>query len=120
MRKAKMFVAFCMSVLMVAASAVMLTSAVAPAADTILATAVYGTPVELDGKLDNGWDAANIYENEAFVGAEENETDIAAKWRVMYDNAFLYFFIEVNDSTVGDTDYEYSADGSYYAKTLFT
>ena len=91
-------------------------SAQTPADDVILAKAVWGTPQEIDGMLDDGWGSANVYENENFVGMEENETDIAAKWRVMYDNAYVYFFIEVADDSIGDADYEYCPANDYYNK----
>ncbi len=87
-----------------------------PAADSILATAVYGTPESIDGTLDKGWDKAEVYENERTGASSASETDISAKWRVMYDNAYLYFFISVEDSTLGDEDFEFEAFGNYYLK----
>lgn len=97
-------------------SSVVCVLAQTPASDAQLAIAKYGTPEEIDGKLDSGWDGANTYTNTNFVGSETNETDIEAEWKVMYDNAYLYFFVNITDSTIGDAEYEYDENGNYYAK----
>jgi|GEM_PF-3090747 len=90
-------------------------SAQTPAEGTKLAKAVYGTPDKIDGELDAGWDSANTYRNESFVGDDVYD-EIDAEWKVMYDNAFLYFFVDVNDATLGDEEYEYVGNSTLWSR----
>ena len=91
-------------------------SAMTPADDSILAEAVYGVPEKIDGVLDDGWSNAKKYKNERTVDDPRNATELEVNWRVMYDNIYLYFFVEVIDYTIGDAEFEYDAWGNYYAK----
>lgn len=91
-------------------------SAMTPVEDVILAEAVYGVPEKIDGILDAAWDKAEENVSENSFENPANATDMEVKWRVMYDNVYLYFFVEVIDSTLGDADFEFDAWGNYYAK----
>jgi len=76
------------------------------------ATAVYGTPERIDGKLDDGWNSAASYSANHHDSGDP--TDISAEWKVMYDETYLYFLVDVSDPTIGDADYERAADGDLW------
>ncbi|MBP5256186.1 MAG: hypothetical protein J6Z80_03925, partial [Clostridia bacterium] len=84
--------------------------------DSIETVAGYGTPRAIDGILDEGWDGTEVNKNECTFMDKNQATDIAVNWRVMYDNVYLYYFVEVTDSTLGDKDFEFEAWGNYYLK----
>ncbi len=84
--------------------------------DSIETVAKYGTAKAIDGILDEGWDGTEVNKNECTFMDRSGATDIAVNWRVMYDNVYLYFFVEVTDSTLGDKDFEFEAWGNYYQK----
>ena len=81
-------------------------SAQTPEEGVILAKAVWGKPVAIDGILDEGWNNANTYVNERYVGNPDNDK-IDAEWKIMYDDKYIYFFVNVTDPTLGDEEYEY-------------
>lgn len=77
------------------------------------ATAVYGTPQKIDGKLDDGWKNANTYTADKTM---ENPSDISLSWKTMYDGTNLYFFAEVTDATIGTAEQEKAWYDSYWQK----
>ena len=80
------------------------------------AVARYGVPKAIDGILDEGWDGVPVNVSECTFYDPASSTDMEVSWRVMYDNVYLYFFVEVVDSTIGDKDFEFDAWGNYYLK----
>ena len=99
-----MFVFVLMSMFTVMASA---TDAAAPAPvpGEMVAKAIYGTP-EIDGYADSIWDEAEIqYLTHVFV--EDGITEPSkVRFRTMWDEKYLYFLVEVIDTTMGDADWE--------------
>lgn len=77
----------------------------APVPGEMVAKAIYGTP-EVDGYADSIWDEAEIqYLNHVFV--EDGITEPSkVRFRTMWDEKYLYFLVEVIDSTMGDADWE--------------
>ena len=83
--------------------------------ESLTADVVYGTPEAIDGILDDGWAKAKTYESNKHNSS--SPTDISAKWKIMYDSTYIYLFVTVTDSTVGDADYEKcSSNGDYWTK----
>ncbi|MDY4898447.1 MAG: sugar-binding protein [Eubacteriales bacterium] len=70
-----------------------------------VAKAIYGTPT-IDGEADGIWDYAqinyvtNVYQN------DEITPPSTCQFRVMYDDTYLYFLVEVKDETMGDAEWE--------------
>ena len=95
-----------------------LVMAVAMAAFVIPAHAVrtyntaYGTPVMIDGVLDSGWNNSTLGGTNF---ADAGKTTYAF-WRFMYDDDYLYFFVEAHDSTIGTEEQENDVSGNplYY------
>ena len=106
------------AILMIFVFSVFLTNTAFPAsASSIIETeAKYGVPEAIDGILDKGWDGTKVNVNECTFVNQSMATDIGVSWRVMYDNVYLYFFVEVVDSTIGDDKFEFDSWGNYYAK----
>lgn len=68
------------------------------------ADAAFGKPEAIDGKPDNGWKNAKTYRSDKHDS--KTPTGIAAEWKVMYDSTYLYFLVDVTDSTIGSAEYE--------------
>lgn len=81
-------------------------------ADEPVAVAVYGTPDQVDGVLDNGWKNANTYECK--VGG--TVTDIALTWKIMYDDTNIYVYADVTDSTIGTAAQEETGQWDYWTR----
>ena len=76
------------------------------------AAAIYGTPESIDGVLDSGWKNANSYVSDHHDSADP--TPIGASWKIMYDETYIYTFVEVTDPTIGDAAYEETAYGDLW------
>ncbi|MCQ2426937.1 MAG: hypothetical protein MJ137_00860 [Clostridia bacterium] len=74
------------------------------------AQAVYGTPT-IDGEVDNIWDNAQLNRIENFFADDGITEHPQAKFRIMYDEFYLYILVEVNDPTMGDLDWEKLSTG---------
>jgi len=75
------------------------------------AQAPYGTPV-IDGEIDAIWANATAYK----YGADTKGSALeAGQFKVMWDENYLYFLFEINDSTMMD-ETAYLADKNWYAR----
>ena len=67
--------------------------------------AIYGTPI-IDGDIDAVWNGAqiirlvNVYSDDGLTPPTE------VQFRVMYDEEYLYFLVEVKDTTMADLEWE--------------
>ena len=79
-----------------------------------VATAVYGDCL-IDGELDDTWKFAQInYVKNVFVDNELNDDPAQARFRVMYDEKYLYFYVEVYDISMSSYEHEIGAGNSWY------
>ena len=71
--------------------------------------AVYGTPT-VDGEIDIIWDSADIYPVPTLAGQvyqdDEITTPSTMRFRVLYDDTYLYILVEVHDETMADKAWE--------------
>lgn len=67
--------------------------------------AIFGTPV-IDGAIDDIWNEAEIFYVDKAYSPDEATPDPICRFRVMYDETYLYFLTEVYDCTMGDLDWE--------------
>ena len=70
-----------------------------------VAKVIYGTPI-IDGDIDAIWDGAQILKPE-IVYQDDNITEpTKVQFRIMYDEEYLYFLVEVEDATMSDLEWE--------------
>ncbi|MBQ2513324.1 MAG: hypothetical protein II534_08275 [Clostridia bacterium] len=70
-----------------------------------LIEAIYGTPI-VDGDIDDIWKGARINMIEQVFQTDDISPMPVARYRVMYDEFYLYFLVEVTDTTIGDAEWE--------------
>lgn len=79
-----------------------------------VATAVYGDCL-IDGELDDTWKFAQInYLTHVFVDTGLNDDPAQCRFRVMYDEQYLYFYVEVYDISMSSIEHELGAGNSWY------
>lgn len=67
--------------------------------------AIYGTPI-IDGDVDAVWSGAQIVKLVNVYANDELTTPTEVQFRVMYDEEYLYFLVEVKDTTMADLEWE--------------
>lgn len=67
--------------------------------------AIYGTPI-IDGDVDAVWEGAQIIRLENVYQDDMLTTPTKVQFRVTYDEEYLYFLVEVEDSTMADLEWE--------------
>jgi len=67
--------------------------------------AVYGTPT-IDGEVDAIWDNAQLNRVENYFADDGITEHPSYKFRIMYDEFYLYILCEVDDPTMGDLAWE--------------
>lgn len=77
----------------------------APVPGEQVVKAIYGTP-EVDGYADSAWDEAEIQYLTHVYANDEITEPTKVRFRTMWDEKYLYFLVEVADSTMGDADWE--------------
>lgn len=78
--------------------------------------AAKGTPT-IDGEIDAIWNNTEVQYITALVNNSEGTTAPNARFRVMWDDSWLYFLYEVADMTMGDLEWESkSAGGNLYKR----
>lgn len=101
-----------LSIIIAAAIAVSLLSVAVSAAETAAPKtikAVYGTPT-VDGEVDLIWDTAEINRVPTYEGQIYQDDGITTPstltFRVLYDETYLYFLVQVHDETMADKAWE--------------
>ncbi|MBO7375607.1 MAG: hypothetical protein J6V01_00785, partial [Clostridia bacterium] len=77
----------------------------AETAETPEVGAIYGTPI-IDGDIDALWDGAQIIRLSAVYADDGLTEPTKVQFRIVYDEEYLYFLVEVEDSTMGDLEWE--------------
>ncbi|MBP5271329.1 MAG: hypothetical protein ILO42_10265, partial [Clostridia bacterium] len=77
----------------------------AETAETPEVGAIYGTPI-IDGDIDALWDGAQIIRLSAVYADDGLTEPTKVPFRIVYEEEYLYFLVEVEDSTMGDLEWE--------------
>lgn len=72
--------------------------------------AIYGTPV-IDGEIDEAWKEAEMHYVNIPYSPDETTPDPICRFRMMYDETYIYMLTEVYDCTMGDLDWESASVG---------
>lgn len=101
----------------------LLTAVMLLAAVTVLASAAtanpeiqvaYGTPV-IDGTIDDVWSKATAYKYDKYNFVTKSEVDLdPGQFRVLWDENYLYFLFEINDTTLAPD--EAITSGQWYTR----